>query len=231
MLKAIFVDIDDTITHIKDNPYHKEAEIGENYFEGIARDLLIDRFNFLPSDALRQIREAEELCGRHDPFFALTNCNLGIKETELWDKIIKWQEKYLLVFPDAVYMIKELYKRKFNLYIISNNGTMGIWAKLTRAKLATQKGTKYFKKLYGDDVYTGKSKGDPAIYKEILERENLDPSKVVMIGDNIEQDGKSPLKAGIKKIVIVDRNQKEPIIDRDEFFFVKSLRIVPEILG
>ena len=53
------------------------------------------------------------------------------------------QKKHLFFYKDAIYMVKELYQRGFNLFMASNNGSQGLLLKLSRGGLATKQGSKY----------------------------------------------------------------------------------------
>ena len=122
-------------------------------------------------------------------------------------------KKHLKVFEDAVFMIKELHKRKFNLYTDSNNSFSGVLAKLIRAGLADRYGSKYFKKIYGGD-FTCCSKATYMHFEKLLNAEKLKPSEVIVIGDSPEQDLAIPKKIEmvkgediIKEICIIKNGQ------------------------
>lgn len=226
----VFVDLQQTVTDdASQNNYVSDPDMKGNYFGGILRDLLVKKFKFSPSNALKKIRDATKPCGWIDPFYAASHYSLGISEEEMWKEVLKWQDEHLIIFDDAVYMIKELCKRMFSIYMVSNCPRSAILSQLTTAKLAKRNSSLYFKGIYGS-VDLGLSKDNPLCYKKILEAGNFNPEKVVMIGDEPGIDLESPRKAGIRYSIIVDRRQEDKMFSKDGGIFVNSLRTVPQIL-
>ena len=125
-------------------------------------------------------------------------------------------------------MVKELYQRGFNLFMASNNGSQGLLLKLSRGGLATKQGSKYFKGFYGDDLL-GCQKSTPIFFRKLLKIEKFDPSNVVMIGDSLQEDYLNAWRGGFRKVIIVNRRQKERIIEK-KAIFVNTLKIIPDIL-
>ena len=227
-MKYILVDIDGTVTSLESNPYQPIDGISYDYFRGILRDMLAKKLNCNHSLALNMIQEKAAV---------FNGCNfrvaplLGIPEQALWEEVLAWQCKHLSVFDDAVDMVKNLFAEGFNLYAVSNNSCKGIQAKLSHAGLADITGSPYFKKLYGMDLFgLGWSKSMPEVYSIILQKERFSPEEVVLVGDEPAIDLESPLKGGMKHAVIVDRMQKEEVAFKNNGLFVRSLRIIPEIL-
>ncbi len=149
-INHILVDIDDTITHLKDNPYQNVAGIGSDYFRGVLKDMLVKKFGFNPSFALATIQEKDPIfngCIFH------TAPTLGISEEELWEEVITWQKNHLFVYADAVDMVKILFSKGFCLYVVTNNSCKGALAKLSLADLADRNNSSYFKKIYGMDLF------------------------------------------------------------------------------
>ena len=227
----VFVDLQQTLTDdASQNNYLSDPDLKGGYFEGILRDILIKKLRFSPLYALEKIRETTKPCGWTDPFYAVSHSDFGISEEELWEEVLKWQGEHIIVFEDAVEMVKELYKRGFNLYMVSNCARIVVLSELTTAKLAERSWSSYFKQIYGCFDILGLQKDNPLVYKKILSKENLNPEKTIMIGNELGIDLYSPKKAGIKYSVIVDRKQEEKIIFKDGGIFVNDLKIVPQIL-
>ena len=230
--KAVFVDIDGTITDDQsDNTYLNDPDINGCYFSGVLRNLLVDRLKISPREALDRIVEMTTTCGWRNPFYATRTFDVGISEEEVWREVLKWQEKHVILFDDAVFMITELYNRGFDLYIVTNGAREVALAKLARGRLATAKGSKYFKRIYSCFDVFNCQKDNPLVYERIISREQLDPAKVVMVGDSPEQDLAVPNKVGISNVFIVDRKQeKQTVSANNGGLYVKDLRIVPTLL-
>ncbi|MCK4245069.1 MAG: HAD hydrolase-like protein [Candidatus Omnitrophica bacterium] len=225
-----FIDLQGTITDdISRNNYFSDPDLRGDYFGGILRDTLIKKFRISSSEALERIKEVTNPCGWFDPFYAVSHSDWGISEEEIWRKILKWQNEHIIVIKDAIDMVKELRRRNFNLYMVSNCAKKVVLAQLTTAKLAKRNNSSYFKQIYGC-FDLGLQKDNPLVYEKILRIEDLAPEEVVMIGNEPGIDSESPHKAGICYSIIVDRKQKNRIIAKDGAIFVNSLRIVPQIL-
>ncbi|MCK4244859.1 MAG: hypothetical protein KAX20_04460, partial [Candidatus Omnitrophica bacterium] len=59
----------------------------------------------------------------------------------------------------------------------------------------------------------------------------IPPENVLMVGDEPAIDLESPRKAGINHCVIVDRKQEDRIVAKDGGIFIKTLKVIPEILA
>lgn len=233
-IKNILVDIDGTLVY--DN---YDYAVGEsvsrppyptfNYFQKSLVDTLSRNLGISPEEALTAVEEAEKPCGRTDAFFAIDNRPEWKRyEEEFRRRAIEWQEEYLSVFDDGVQMVRALKAGGFRLFIASNNGVRAIHLKLARAGLRAGGPAGEFTAVFGDDL-TGCQKGNPQFYRRLLELIGIDPQQTVMIGDNYEQDYLVPKSAGLEKVVIVDRMQKEIVKDNGALF-ANDLRAVMDIL-
>jgi HAD superfamily hydrolase (TIGR01549 family) len=228
-VKNVLVDVDNTLTYERNNYLRKGIPGGDNYMMLLLAEILAEKFRISFLLALEKAKNGAKPCGRMNPFFAVeNNPQWRISETELWNRCIDWQEHHLFFYKDAVYMVKQLKKRGFNLMVASNNGTKGILLKLARGGFAGRDGTDYFSRLFGDDL-TGCQKDNARYFKEVIKMSKIDPLKSVMIGDNLEQDCFIPQQAGFKNIIIVDRKSRKKII-KNEAVVVNSLKTVVDIL-
>ncbi|MDD2708796.1 MAG: HAD family hydrolase [Verrucomicrobiae bacterium] len=222
--KHLLIDIDGTITQT-DSTLEQEPGIGSDYFRGILRNLLAKKGKAASREALDQIREKEK------PFNGCmfkTAPEMGIDADAYWQAVTQWQEKHLTPYPDAVEMVRTLHAKGFQLYVVSNNSCQGILAKLHRAGLAQKENTPYFKRIFGMDVFgRGFDKGNPVVPASILKMENLPPEDTATVGDDLEQDGRIPAGAGIKKAFIIRRNQTTPFIPGENgITFINDLRLI-----
>jgi HAD superfamily hydrolase (TIGR01549 family) len=226
IVRNVLIDIDGTLTYQR-NPRSLKGPV--NYPNMILTEMLAEKLRVPLDEALEKVINAEEPCGRKDAFFAVrNNPQWGITEDVHWNKCVQWQKKHLFFYKDAIYMVKELKKKGFTLFIASNNGVKAILLKLSRARLATRDGSQCFSGLFGDDL-AGCQKNNPDYFRRLVERTKIVPEESVMIGDSIEQDFLMPREAGFNKVIIINRKQKERIL-RQEAVFVNSLKTVPRIL-
>jgi len=228
-VKAVFCDIDDTITTLgADKVPDEDKDQGiRHYHHLVARNILMTKHRISKSEANQRIQQVDDHSQEHDFFYFLPK--LQITFDEMWQGISDWEDINIEVFDDAIEMIKILYREGFPLYTVSNNGVWGTLGKLRRAGLGDKNGSEYFKKRFSFEIFQCNKK-ESKMYSCILETENLDPSEVVMIGDSYSQDCEIPHQAGIEKCIIVDREQTEEILKQDQCVSVKSLKTVPSLL-
>lgn len=222
--KDIFIDIDGTI--VEDISCYTEV----GYFEYALSNILTKKYSLSPSDSLKEVLKAEEKVMGKDPFLALSFLGFEVSEGALWKEILKIQKKVLKIYPDAVWLIKKLYNTGDNLYIYTNNTVNRALAKLTCAGLANRTVSKYFKKIYGYD-FAGCQKDSSDFYHKILRDREFNMENIVIVGDDPVCDMKIPAEVGIKKFIIVNREQRESIIEKDGSYFVNDLKLAFEILG
>jgi putative hydrolase of the HAD superfamily len=103
------------------------------------------------------------------------------------------------LFDDVIPTLKEL-KKKYTLCLLSNTDSFSAQA-LRRHGLFSY----IDHQCLSCDV--GHIKPDPAIFELMLEKLNLNPSEVVMVGDNISDDLMPSSELGIRTILI-KRDQK-----------------------
>ena len=86
--------------------------------------------------------------------------------------------------------------------------------------------SKYFDKMYCDEVAGGKSvsKIDERLFEHIIEEENVSPSEIVHIGGNAVTDIRIPSSLGIR-CILIDRKGKRKGKD-----IIHSLTELKEIL-
>ena len=114
----VLIDLEETLTDDHSlNNYASDPDVKGCFFGGSLRDLLIEKFDISRSEAMERVKKATEPCGWFDPYYAVTHSDLGISREEIWQAILAWQEKHVIPYEDAVYMVKKLYKEGFNLYM------------------------------------------------------------------------------------------------------------------
>lgn len=225
----VLIDIDGTICN---------GSTGDPY--GSLIHTVMDKLNLTYIKAANEIRNElrgnismEEIKikaadGDLDMLFVIA-AKLKIKKEALWNTILA--DAKINSFSDAAYMVKELYKKGFNLHIASWNRGWQFLVKLGCAGLCNLNGSPYFKNIFNEDVMRHKKEENRAVeyYSELLKKLRRPLNKIIMIGDWEAVDLYPAVKAGIKNIIIVRRGQKEKIKILDAVY-VNSLKIVPDIL-
>ena len=201
-----FIDIDGTITD--DNPdrkYPEEKLVWNNPVLGVIKDVMVEE-GWKTEEAKRKIEEyADKIIWWDYPDF-IAEFNLPLEKT--WERIYEWHDEYKIVYRDTVELIKELYKKGNDLFIVSNNPIVGCLLNLKVAGLGDITGSKYFKRILGANILRGQ-KHQVGLWKRAIAQVGVEPQKIINIGDNISEDGEVPLGAGIKKCFIIRRNESE----------------------
>ena len=133
--------------------------------------------------------------------------------------MLKKVKDYVAWSPVDAELIKELYRKGKNLFIVSNNPIVGCLLNLKVAGLGDITGSKYFKRILGANILRGQ-KHQIELWKRAIAQIGVKPDKIVNIGDNIKEDGEIPKKAGIKKCFVIRRNELER--EEDGIIIVKN---------
>lgn len=201
-----FIDIDGTITD--NNPekkYPEEKLVWGNPIFGVIRDVMVEE-GWSSEEAKKSIEEYADRIVWWDYPDILAEFNLPVEKT--WERIYQWHYEYKIVYWDTVELIKELYKRGKNLFIVSNNPIVGCLLNLKVAGLGDITGSKYFKRILGANILRGQ-KYQIELWKKAVAQIGIEAKKIVNIGDNIKEDGEIPLKIGLKMCFIIRRDTEE----------------------
>ncbi|MCI8641413.1 MAG: noncanonical pyrimidine nucleotidase, YjjG family [Clostridia bacterium] len=198
-IKAIFFDADDTIVN------HKQCEkdallylfdkIGKNYkeqYQDIFRpldrklwDSVAHNLNPVPKSDIPEYRFKE--------FFKQINLN--------YDDYKKANEFFqdglansVALIENAYDIIKYLYNKDYKLYVVTNG-----LVKLQKPRITNSKISKYISDIIVSEEVNS-SKPNPKIFNVLLDKINLKPNEVIMIGDSLEKDIKGAGNANIKAI-------------------------------
>jgi len=201
-----FIDIDGTITdNNPDKKYPDEKIIWSNPILGVIRDVMVEE-RWKTEEANKKIEEyADKIIWWDYPDF-IAEFNLPVEKT--WEKIYKWHYDYKIVYWDTVELIKELYKKGKDLFIVSNNPIVGCLLNLKVAGLGDITGSMYFKRILGANILRGQ-KHQVELWKKAIAQVGVGAQKIVNIGDNISEDGTIPLKVGLKKCFVIRRDESE----------------------
>jgi len=197
-VQNVFFDIDNTITFCNLG----YSDVG--YFEYVLAGLLSRTKNISFGEALQAALAAERNYSGLDPFCAARE--LGVPLESFRNEIDEIQKRFLIIFEDAVELVKILKRNGSGLFIASNNHRLRAHAALKAAGLSGWEDSEYFSSLFTPDV-TGFSKSRVEFYARLIAMGDFNPEEMLVIGDNIYDDCVIPRKAGIKHSVIIDRKR------------------------
>ncbi len=156
--------------------------------------------------------------------------DFDLDSVEFWRQLREIHQRTLLPCEDAVNMVKNLYGKGKRMCIVSNNPITGCLLKLERAGLGTLEGSPYFERIFGTNITRGMKKQLP-MWKRIIASFDIPASKMIMVGDNPEEDFKYPAMAGIHNSIIVRRDAAEAVLKTAEGYIqVNSLNEVKNLI-
>lgn len=120
------------------------------------------------------------------------------------DNYSKLQNQLIQPLPGAVEALELMKEKGLRLAIVTNGA-----AKIQMEKLARFNLTKYFDEIF-TDTEIGYSKPDERIFRYALDKMNLKPSEVWMMGDNIRWDVGGPQAVGIFSVWVNTKNTVIP---------------------
>ena len=222
-IENVLMDVDGTMTAV---------EKGRNLMQTSPLDHLVDLMVAGGGDsreeALRRIHAAgdvETTC-----LFDMLD-QLGVAKEALWELMRDDVQKANRIPEDTAYFMKDLKAKGIKLFSATTNSPMMTLIKMSLGGLATIDGSPYMSGFYGGNAFNDpEGKYSANFFPSIMKHGKFNPATTMMVGDEIERDLKPALKAGIKHVVIINREQNEPMVSAHEAVFVNSLRIVSEML-
>ena len=228
--RHVLIDMDFTITWPTAPPDAEwlQGIAGDNYYLALLRDV-VARKRGIDRQTARAVIESVV-----DPYRQCLFTILGeidVDPADYWREIAAYHAGHLAAYPDAVEMIKVLHAHGYAFYTATTNSRMAALSKLAYAGLADMNGSPYFEGFFGGDICEG-GKGTPVFFETLLQLGGFAPGDCLMIGDDPEQDCAAAKAAGIEQVVLPRRDQAEDIIvEADGGIYVKSLMVVPQLLG
>ena len=98
------------------------------------------------------------------------------------------------LIENAYDITKYLYNKGYKLYVVTNG-----LVKLQKPRITNSKIAKYISDIIISEEVNS-SKPNPKIFNVLLNKINLKPNQVIMIGDSLEKDMKGAKNASIKSI-------------------------------
>ena len=198
-IKAIFFDADDTIVDHK----QCEKEALEYLFDNIQKEYKAQYQDiFRPLD--RNLWDSVEKNSNRVPkeyipeyrfkeFFK--EINLEYTNYKRANKLFqKGLANTIALTKNAYDIIKYLYEKKYIICVVTNG-----LVKLQRPRIKNSQISKFISEIIVSEE-VGVNKPNPQIFNVLLNKLNLQPSQVIMIGDSLEKDIKGAENANIKTI-------------------------------
>jgi FMN phosphatase YigB (HAD superfamily) len=227
-MQNFFLDIDGTITDLRTGKALMESQlVAKNPVFGVIRDTMVEE-GWKPEEAKKKIEDyADKVIWWDYPDFI---AEFGLPHNKTWQRIYDWHSEYLMVYEDAVELIKSLHSKGKNLFIVSNNPIVACLLKLKRAQLGDITGSPYFKRILGANILRGQ-KHQKQLWEKAIAQIGINPVEIANIGDDENQDGDVPISAGIAKAFLVKRNLDGNPTGEEKKIFVKSATDVLEYIA
>tara|TARA_R100000027_G_scaffold67481_1_gene66454 strand:- start:12513 stop:13178 length:666 start_codon:yes stop_codon:yes gene_type:complete len=126
----------------------------------------------------------------------------GLDYDRVMASMREWHLGEFVVLWDRVRLLHELYRRGYQIQVISNNPYMGCLMKLELAEIVGSNGIGLLSGVHGSNNGLGQ-KHDPAFWRRVLELTGVPAGHMAMIGDNPLEDSYVPLQAGFGQAIIV----------------------------
>lgn len=201
MYKAILFDLDDTLWDCESNVLDSFKEVYHdfalgNYFDSFDHFYgLYQPFNQLcwKKYSSGLIDKATLNKDRFNYPFKMVGMTDEVFVEHFMNTYFKLVPTKSKLMPGAIEALEYLYK-KYPLYIVSNGFTEMQYQKMESGGI-----THYFKQVFLSDEI-GVNKPDKRIFQFVLNAIQLNPSEVVMIGDNYDTDIVGAKNSGIDQI-------------------------------
>ena len=189
MIKAIFFDVDDTLLNFNASANYAYKKMLEEHH--IPYYPNVEAYYHEVNKQLWQILDHGKITRDE---LLVKRFKIVFKEYDaqkLNQSFLTYLSDSAYVNPNTIETLSTLYK-KYPLYAASNSQYD---LQLKRLKLANI--SKYFTDIYCSSSI-GFTKPDIRFYQKCIEKTNIDPSEILMVGDNIITDIEGAKKAGLQ---------------------------------
>ena len=218
-VKALLVDIDDTVTRA----YHRGGDLFD-----VLQSAGVELGGLSPEDTAQRIAEIKhDLRWWHWSDFIVA---LELNPKEFWDYAYQIESRYLeATGPEILPALQRLKSAGILLYITSNNPSSGILHKLRLAGIAHNNGSDLFQQLLGCTELHA-MKWEPVYWRKVLAHTALDADEVAVVGDNPHDDYAVPHQVGIAHSFILDRLRDRSMENRASLTYVRDFDEVADCL-
>lgn len=196
-IRALFVDIDDTIVCYEDGAGTTSSLLK------VLESAAVALGGMSLEEAQHRIHKVNtEVTWWHFSDFIV---DLNLNPKEFWNYAFHYEKAYLKpAGSDMKASLERIRNAGIGLYVTSNNPSSGILHKLSLAGLGTIQGAPLFRQLLGATELHA-MKWNPLYWKKALAHTGLDASEVAILGDNPRDDLEIPQSIGIAHTFLIDR--------------------------
>lgn len=227
-LKALLIDIDDTIVRVKPGanvPRSPHSTDWTGSLLGVLQLAGVELGGLSPEEADARIAKVQRdvQWWRHEDFIQ----ELGLNDAQFWEFAHEREIEYLE--PTGAEIRSSLERLRLaglQLYITSNNPTTGIVHKL---KLVGIEGPALFNHLIGASELRA-MKWQPVFWEKALAHIGLSADRVAVVGDNPRDDFTVPREAGITHSFLIDRARDRTAENSDAITYVRDFGQIADCL-
>lgn len=189
MIKVISFDLDDTLSDSQFDNLIWKKEIPSAY----AKEKNINLEDAKKVCFAEYLRLKNKIGGKwFDVDFWMSHFNLKTSWADIKDRL----HKEIMHFQDSIPVLEELSKH-FKLIIVSNAHRNFLDAKLELNHLK-----KFFVKTYSASSDFDKKAKDEEVFRKVLADFKITSQEIIHIGDDEEDDKKTPQKLGIRSFLV-----------------------------
>lgn len=214
-VKTILMDVDGTMTRATGT----KPAVKQNHWT-IFVDMVMKQHELSRTEAEERIKsygnpELQCISTFLEPLNICPDTYFG-ELTKLFSEIIE-------IPQDTLDFFRNIKAKGIPLCTATTNPPFMTHAKLSVAGIATLNGCEYLTRHHsGNEFDDPLGKFSPHFFPNILKHHRYDPTFTMMIGDEPKRDLYPALEAGIRYCVIIDRQQQEPVIEKDGGIFIRS---------
>jgi FMN phosphatase YigB (HAD superfamily) len=230
-VRALLIDIDDTITHLRvDRPELKLKRNGnwsDSLFD-VLQSAGVALGGLTPDETARRIArvKAQVSWWHWSDFIA----ELGLDAKRFWEYAYDTELEYLeATGPEIRPALTRLRDNGMLLYISSNNPNDGILHKLRLAGLANGQGAPLFKELLGVAGLQA-MKWEPVYWQKALAQVALAPEEVAVVGDGLRDDYEVPHAAGLACTFLLNLHDNLSALDTASLIHVQNFNQIADRL-
>ena len=156
---------------------------------------------------------------------------LQIDKSEYFEIVRKEYAKSIYIPEDTIVFLEMMKKAGIPVCTATTNSVFATLVKMAVGDLADVNGSPYISAFHpGNEFKNPEGKFSAHYFSDIIKHHKYDTANLLMLGDEIEHDLYPALQAGIRYGVVIDRKQKERLIEKDGGIFISDLRILLDLL-
>jgi FMN phosphatase YigB (HAD superfamily) len=228
-IKALFVDVDDTLIRFKSDSGVPEARRhGSGSLFWVLLRAGTELSGLAPEEVSRRIAFVKEniVWWNWTDFIG----KLDINPERFWEFAYQVESEYIEPSGDEILTaFRRIQNSGVKMFVTSNNPNNGILHKLRLAGLGNFPGTPFFHQLLGATELRS-MKWEPVYWERALAHTGLKAYEVAVVGDNIRDDCEIPAMAGIRTSFIIDRAGVVPPSADGKYVLVNNFNDIAEFL-